>query len=240
MTYLSIDDAMEYIIDKLANVPQNTHQILDSLEDDVADLQTDTGNLQTDVSGLQTSVGNINTNIGQISSTVAGHTASISDIQSDITDLNTGLNNLNTDMNDLENTVTDNTSRIGTLETGLTNTNNDVDAIDARVLNLETDLLKIVKKEYDYDSVAGNTNFGVQTGLSQEPGYKIIGIVGSEVQQGEYTSAERWIIVTQAHVHYTSTGGVVLSMMARNVSEYTKTNVRVYLYLLCIKDTQSE
>ena len=240
MTYLSIDDAMEYIIDKLANVPQNTQQILESLEDDISDLQADTGALQTAVSGLQTSVGNINTNIGQLSSTVAGNTSSISDIQSDISDLNTGLNNLNTGLNDLEDTVTNNTSRIGTLETGLTNTDSQVDAIDARVLNLETDLLIIVKKEYDYDSVAGNTNFGVQTGLSQEPGYKIIGIVGSEVQQGEYTSAEPWIIVTQAHVHYTSTGGVVLSMMARNVSEYTKTNVRVYLYLLCIKDTQSQ
>lgn len=240
ITYLSIDDAMEYVLEKLANVPQNTQQILESLEDDVSDLQTDVGALQPAVSSLQTSVGNINTNIGQLSSTVAGHTSSISDMQSDITDLNTGLNNLNTGLNDLEDTVTDNTSRIGTLETGLTNTNNDVDAIDARVLNLETDLLKIVKKEYDYDSVAGNTNFGVQTGLSQETGYKIIGIVGSEVQQGEYTSAEPWIIVTQAHVHYTSTGGLVLSMMARNVSEYTKTNVRVYLYLLCIKDSQSE
>lgn len=240
ISYLSIDDAMEYIIDKLANVPQNTQQILESLEDDVADIQTDTGNLQTAVSGLQTSVGNINTNIGQLSSTVAGHTASISDMQSDITDLNTGLSNL-------EDTVTDNTSRIGTLETGLSTTNGNVQSlssqvqsIDGRVTNLETDLLIVVKKEYDYDSVAGNTNFGVQTGLSQEPGYKIIGIVGSEVQQGEYTSAEPWIIVTQAHVHYTSTGGVVLSMMARNVSEYTKTNVRVYLYLLCIKDTQSQ
>ena len=240
MAYLSIDDAMTSILDKLANVPQNTQQILESLEDDVADLQTDTGNLQTAVSGLQTSVGNINTNIGQLSSTVAGNTSSISDIQSDISDLNTGLSDLNTGLNDLEDTVTNNTSRIGTLETGLTNTDSQVDAIDARVLNLETDLLIVVKKEYDYDSVAGNTNFGVQTGLSQEPGYKIIGIVGSEVQQGEYTSAEPWIIVTQAHVHYTSTGGVVLSMMARNVSEYTKTNVRVYLYLLCIKDTQSQ
>lgn len=240
MTYMSIDDAMEYIIDKLANVPQNTQQILDALEDDVADLQTDVGALQPAVSALQTSVGNINTNIGQLSSTVAGNTSSISDIQSDISDLNTGLNDLNTGLNDLEDTVTNNTSRIGTLETGLTNTDSQVDAIDARVLNLETDLLIVVKKEYDYDSVAGNTNFGVQTGLSQEPGYKIIGIVGSEVQQGEYTSAEPWIIVTQAHVHYTSTGGVVLSMMARNVSEYTKTNVRVYLYLLCIKDTQSQ
>lgn len=240
MTYLSIDDAMEYIIDKLANVPQNTQQILESLEDDVADLQADVGALQPAVSGLQTSVGNINTNIGQISSTVAGHTSSISDMQSDITDLNTGLNNLNTGLNNLEDTVTDNTSRIGTLETGLTNTDSQVDAIDARVLNLETDLLKIVKKEYDYDSVAGNGNFGVQTGLQQEAGYKIIGIVGSEVQQGENTSGDPWIIVTQAHVHYTSTGGVVLSMKARNVSEYTRTNVRVYLYLLCIKDTQSE
>ena len=240
MTYLSIDDAMEYIIDKLANVPQNTQQILESLEDDVSDLQTDVGALQPAVSALQTSVGNINTNIGQLSSTVAGHTASISDMQSDISDLNTGLSNL-------ENTVTDNTSRIGTLETGLSATNGNVQSlssqvqsIDGRVTNLETDLLIVVKKEYDYDSVAGNTDFGVQTGLSQEPGYKIIGIVGSEVQQGEYTSADPWFIVTQAHVHYTSTGGVVLSMMARNVSQYTKTNVRVYLYLLCIKDTQSQ
>ena len=130
MTYLSIDDAMEYILDKLANVPQNTQQILESLEDDVADLQTDVGALQPAVSALQTSVGNINTNIGQLSSTVAGHTASISDMQSDITDLNTGLSNL-------EDTVTDNTSRIGTLESGLSATNGNVQNLETSVSDLD-------------------------------------------------------------------------------------------------------
>lgn len=130
MTYLSIDDAMEYIIDKLANVPQNTQQILESLEDDVADLQTDVGALQPAVSALQTSVGNINTNIGQLSSTVAGNTSSISDMQSDISDLNTGLNNL-------EDTVTDNTSRIGTLESGLSATNGNVQNLSTSVSDLD-------------------------------------------------------------------------------------------------------
>jgi len=131
MTYLSIDDAMDYIIDKLANVPENTQQILDSLEDDVTDLQTDVGSLQTSVSGLQTSVGNINTNIGQLSSTVAGHTSSISDMQSDISDLNTGLSNL-------EDTVTDNTSRIGTLESGLSATNGNVQNLSTSVSGLDS------------------------------------------------------------------------------------------------------
>lgn len=131
MTYLSIDDAMEYIIDKLANVPQNTQQILESLEDDVADLQTDVGALQPAVSALQTSVGNINTNIGQISSTVAGHTASISDMQSDISDLNTGLS-------DLEDTVTDNTARIRTLESGLSTTNGNVQNLSTSVSGLDS------------------------------------------------------------------------------------------------------
>ena len=130
MTYLSIDDAMEYIIDKLANVPLNTQQILDSLEDDVTDLQTDVGALQPAVSALQTSVGNINTNIGQLSSTVAGHTSSISDMQSDITDLNT-------DLSDLSGTVTDHTSRIGTLESGLSTTNGNVQNLETSVSDLD-------------------------------------------------------------------------------------------------------
>ena len=124
MTYLSIDDAMAYILEKLESIPEQTEQRLEALEDDVADLQTDVGALQPAVSSLQTSVGNINTNIGQLSSTVAGHTSSISDIQSDITDLNTGLD-------DLEDTVTDNTSRISTLET-------DLESTDGRVTNLST------------------------------------------------------------------------------------------------------
>ena len=131
MTYLSIDDAMEYIIDKLANVPQNTQQILDALEDDVADLQTDVGALQPAVSALQTSVGNINTNIGQLSSTVAGHTSSISGMQSDISDLNTGLS-------DIEDTVTDNTSRIGTLETDLASTDGQVQSLGSSVSTLSS------------------------------------------------------------------------------------------------------
>lgn len=131
MTYLSIDDAMEYVLEKLANVPQNTQQILESLEDDVADLQTDVSTLQTNVSGLQTSVGNINTNIGQLSSTVAGHTSSISDMQSDISDLSTGLDNL-------EDTVTDNTSRIGTLETDLASTDGQVQNLGSSVSTLSS------------------------------------------------------------------------------------------------------
>ena len=130
MTYLSIDDAMEYIIDKLANVPENTQQILESLEDDVSDLQTDVRALQPAVSALQTSVRNINTNIGQISSTVAGHTDSISNMQSDITDLNT-------DLSDLSGTVTDHTSRIGTLESGLSATNGNVQNLETSVSDID-------------------------------------------------------------------------------------------------------
>lgn len=133
MTYLSIDDAMEYVLEKLANVPLNTQQILESLEDDVADLQTDVGALQPAVSALQTSVGNINTNIGQLSSTVAGHTSSISDMQSDITDLNT-------DLSDISGTVTDHTSRIGTLESGLSTTNGNVQNLETSVSDLDDTL----------------------------------------------------------------------------------------------------
>lgn len=238
MTYLSIDDAMEYVLEKLANVPQNTQQILDALEDDVADLQTDVGALQPAVSGLQTSVGNINTNIGQLSSTVAGHTASISDIQSDISDLNTGLN-------DLEDTVTDNTSRIGTLETGLSTTNGNVQSlssqvqsIDGRVTNLESDLFKVVVKEFDYDTVAPETNFGTTTPITQEEGYRVIGVVGTEAQAGEYTSPASNIAITQCHVYYTSLGALTITIFGRNNGASSRTNVRIYAYLLCIKDIQ--
>ena len=238
MTYLSIDDAMEYVLEKLANVPQNTQQILESLEDDVADLQTDEGILQTNVSGLQTSVGNINTNIGQLSSTVAGHTASISDMQSDITDLNT-------DLGDLEDTVTDNTSRIGTLETGLSTTNGNVQSlssqvqsIDGRVTNLESDLFKIVVKEFDYDTVAPETNFGTTTPITQEEGYRVIGVVGTEAQAGEYTSPASNIAITQCHIYYTSLGALTITIFGRNNGASSRTNVRIYAYLLCIKDIQ--
>lgn len=238
MTYLSIDDAMEYIIDKLANVPLNTQQILDSLEDDVADLQTYVSALQPAVSALQTSVGNINTNIGQLSSTVAGHTASISDMQSDITDLNTGLS-------DLEDTVTDNTSRIGTLESGLSATNGNVQSlssqvqsIDGRVTNLESDLFKIVVKEFDYDTVAPETNFGTTTPITQEEGYRVIGVVGTEAQAGEYTSPASNIAITQCHIYYTSLGALTITIFGRNNDASSRTNVRIYAYLLCIKDIQ--
>ena len=238
MTYLSIDDAMEYVLEKLANVPQNTQQILESLEDDVADLQTDVGALQPAVSGLQTSVGNINTNIGQLSSTVAGHTASISGMQSDITDLNTGLS-------DLEDTVTDNTSRIGTLETGLTTTNGNVQSlssqvqsIDGRVTNLESDLFKVVVKEFDYDSVASESNFGTTTPITQEEGYRVIGVVGTEAQAGEYTSPASNIAITQCHIYYTSLGALTITIFGRNTGLSARTNVRIYAYLLCIKDIQ--
>lgn len=238
MTYLSIDDAMEYVLEKLANVPENTQQILESLGDDVTDLQTDVGALQTSVSGLQTSVGNINTNIGQLSSTVAGHTASISDMQSDITDLNTGLS-------DLEDTVTDNTSRIGTLETGLSATNGNVQSlssqvqsIDGRVTNLESDLFKVVVKEFDYDSVASESNFGTTTPITQEEGYRVIGVVGTEAQAGEYTSPASNIVITQCHIYYTSLGALTITIFGRNTGLSARTNVRIYAYLLCIKDIQ--
>lgn len=158
MTYLSIDDAMEYIIDKLANVPLNTQQILDSLEDDVADLQTDVGALQPAVSALQTSVGNINTNIGQLSSTVAGHTSSISDMQSDITDLNAGLSNI-------EDTVTDNTSRIGTLESGLSTTNGNVQNLETSVSDLGSTVTA------QGETVTALDNFVSNIANTRNPGY---------------------------------------------------------------------
>lgn len=158
MTYLSIDDAMEYIIEKLANVPENTQQILESLEDDVADLQTDVGALQPAVSGLQTSVGNINTNIGQISSTVAGHTASISDMQSDISDLDTGLSNL-------DDTVTANTARIGTLETGLSNTNGQVQNLATSVSGLDSTVTA------QGETVTALDNFVSNIANTRNPGY---------------------------------------------------------------------
>lgn len=238
MTYLSIDDAMAYILEKLESIPEQTEQRLEALEDDVSDLQTDVGTLQTNVSGLQTSVGNINTNIGQLSSTVAGHTASISDMQSDITDLNTGLGNL-------EDTVTDNTSRIGTLETGLATTNGNVQSlssqvqsIDGRVTNLESDLFKVVVKEFDYDTVASESNFGTTTPITQEEGYRVIGVVGTEAQAGEYTSPASNIAITQCHIHYTSLGALIITIFGRNTGLSARTNVRIYAYLLCIKDIQ--
>lgn len=124
ITYLSIDDAMTYILEKLESIPEQTEQRLEALEDDVTDLQTDVGELQPAVSSLQTSVGNINTNIGQLSSTVAAHTASISDIQSDITDIND-------DVSDLGVEVGANTGMINQLTSSLSST-------DGRVQNLET------------------------------------------------------------------------------------------------------
>ena len=124
MTYLSIDDAMEYVLEKLEAIPEQTEQRLEALEDDVADLQTDVGALQPAVSALQTSVGNINTNIGQLSSTVAGHTASISDMQSDISDISSDVSDLSTD-------VGANTGMINQLTSSLAST-------DGRVTNLST------------------------------------------------------------------------------------------------------
>ena len=161
MTYLSIDDAMEYIIDKLANVPENTQQILESLEDDVDDLQTDVGALQTSVSGLQTSVGNINTNIGQLSSTVAGHTASISDMQSDITDIssdvsaNTGMiNQLTSSLASTDGRVTNLSTSVSGLESTVTAQGTTVTALDSIIQDISNNPVSASLGQHELGLVA--------------------------------------------------------------------------------------
>lgn len=253
MTYLSIDDAMEYIIDKLANVPQNTQQILESLEDDVADLQTDTGNLQTAVSGLQTSVGNINTNIGQLSSTVAGHTASISDMQSDITDLNTGLSNL-------EDTVTDNTSRIGTLETGLSTTNGNVQNLETSVSDLDDTVTAQGTTVTAIDSIISDiSNNPVVTALGSHE----LGFVAAYVEATLAANAGTRVTIPKPVIfpnNYTplfivgmSTGssdvsiceipptfGSRDSVSCRVWNHGSQQTVQVTVYILCMRQRQSQ
>ena len=160
MTYLSIDDAMAYILEKLESIPEHTEQRLEALEDDVADLQTDVGALQPAVSSLQTSVGNINTNIGQMSSTVAGHTSSISDIQSDITDITGDVSDLGTDVSANTGMINQLTSSLASTDGRVTNLSTSVSGLDSTVTAQGTTVTALDSIITDISNNAVNASLG--------------------------------------------------------------------------------
>ena len=160
MSYLSIDDAMAYILEKLESIPEQTEQRLEALEDDVADLQTDVGALQPAVSSLQNSVGNINTNIGQMSSTVAGHTASISDIQSDITDITGDVSDLGTDVSANTGMINQLTSSLASTDGRVTNLSTSVSGLDSTVTAQGTTVTALDSIITDISNNAVNASLG--------------------------------------------------------------------------------
>ena len=184
MTYFSINDAMDYILGKLDQVPS-------SITSDINSLKTRMTSAEGDI-----------TSLGGRMTTAEGNITSLSGR-----------------MTTAEGNISSNASRISTLE---------------------TDLLKVVVKEFDYDSVASESSVGTTTTITVDEGYKALGVVGTEIQAGEFTSPLFNSGMTQCHIEYTANNNIRITIGARNNSAVTVTNVRLYAYILCMKEIQSE
>lgn len=164
----------------------------------------------------------------------------VSSITSDITSLKTRMTSAEGNITSLGGRMTTAEGNITSLTGRMTTAEGNISSNASRISELETDLLKIVVKEIDFETASAEGNFGTTRQITVDEGYTALGVVGTEIQNGEYTSPSTQLAITQCHVYYSSNDNLMLSLYARNNFVNPYTDIRIYVYLLCIKDIQSE
>ena len=101
ITYLSVDDMLEDILDQLGNIPGTIEQELQSLDDRVSDTEAD----------ITTIEGNVSSNTGRITTLETG----LANTNGQMQNLNTSLGNTQTQLTALDDYIDDATSRTLTL-----------------------------------------------------------------------------------------------------------------------------
>ena len=179
ITYLSVDDMLEDILDQLGNIPGTIEQELQSLDDRV------------------------------------------SDVEADITTI--------------EGNVSSNTGRITTLESGLANTNGQLQSLNTRVVNLETDYLKVTQATQTIESIGPGGYFSTTIALQPESGYTMLGVIGTHMVRGENYNASE-LAVTQASAYYYNNNPRVRVYVTNMAENATFTNIVVTYDVLWVKD----
>ena len=164
----------------------------------------------------------------------------VSSITSDITSLKTRMTSAEGNITSLGDRMTTAEGNITSLTGRMTTAEGNISSNASRISELETDLLKIEVKQFDYATVAAGSSVGTTTTITVEEGYTAIGVVGTEIQAGEFTSPLFNSAITQCHIEYTSSNNLRIIIGGRNNSAVDVTNVRLYAYILCMKDIQSE
>ena len=159
---------------------------------------------------------------------------------SDINSLKTRMTSAEGDIADLDIDLEAAEENITSLGGRMTTAEGNISSNTSRISELETDLFKIEVKEVDFTSASGGGNFGTTRQITVEEGYSAIGIVGTEAQAGTATSPHQQIAITQCHVHYSSENNLILTLYGRNNFVDAISDIRLYAYVLCMKDIQSE
>ena len=162
-------------------------------------------------------------------------------IEQELQGLDDRVSDVEADLLDAESNITNNTGRITTLETGLANTNGQLQSLNTRVVNLESDYIKVMTYEQHYDTIAGDSQAGLTANFDPIEGYKALSIAGilvrTNVVEGSSGSINSNILTYQESIRYAANQPrPILQFYVKNTGVNAVNNVHITLYILCVKD----
>lgn len=229
MTYMSIDDVMTYILNKLDGIPSEIVQKLSEMESDISALEDDVSALQTASSELETDVETLSTTVNGLSGTVMSHTNSISTI-------NTDISGIQADMVSLNIGVTGANRRIGLLETADTRIEGKADANTAEITAIKTGLVKSVARTLNINDVTASGTLDSNSAIDVETGYTFLGIIGTRLtHSGDNEFSSYMLDIEMIEYYLGSNDTPRVRYKIRNFSATDISGVRLYLTMLCVK-----
>ena len=126
-------------------------------------------------------------------------------IEQELQGLDDRVSDVEADITTIEGNVSSNTGRITTLESGLANTNGQMQSLNTRVVNLESDYIKVMTYEQHYDTIAGDSQAGLTANFDPIEGYKALSIAGilvrTNVVEGSSGSVNSNILTYQESIN---------------------------------------
>ena len=156
-------------------------------------------------------------------------------IEQELQGLDDRVSDAEADITTIEGNVSSNTGRITTLEMGLANTNGQLQSLNTRVVNLETDYLKVTQATQTIESMAAGAKVSSTINVQAESGYTMLGVIGTHIVRGaNYNASE--IAVTQASAYYNNNSPRVRVHVANISANATFTDIVVTYDILWVKD----
>ena len=114
-------------------------------------------------------------------------------------------------------------------------------SLNTRVVNLESDYLKVMTYEKHYDTIAGDSQEGLTANFDPIEGYKALSIAGilvrTNVVEGSSGSVNSNILTYQESIRYSpNQTRPILQFYVKNMGVNAVNNVHITLYILCIKN----
>ena len=207
MTYFSINDAMDYILAKLDQVPSSIASDINSLKIRMTSAEDDITSLGD---RMTTAEGNI-TSLGGRMTTAEGNITSLAGR-----------------MTTAEGNISDNASDIGNLQTSL-------DTLEGRVDDLEASEIKVVQRTLTIGNISAGGSSQGSMPVQSETGYDMIGIVGSKAVRGTFDS--NYTVETGFRVVLSGSTNYVYYKIFNLNSSSAAENVELTVDILCKKQS---